>query len=116
MIEMLRQLKPILSRRDKIGYVAARNCRILTDALTEHEAFKNSLIEKYGEQDKDENGNGLPTISVKMGSPRFHEFCKELEPFNNMEHEIDLMIAKYEDAIGNLSGEEILAVDWMFEE
>jgi len=116
MNEMIHHLQPILSHRDKIGYIAARNYRIITTALTEYEAFKNGLIEKYGEQDKDENGNDLPTISIKIGSPKFHEFRKELEPFNNMEHEIDLMIAKYENAIGCLSGEEILTIDWMFED
>lgn len=116
MNEMRHQLRSLLSHRDKIGYAAARNYRIISEALTEYEAFKSGLIEKYGEQDKDGNGNYLPTISIKMGSSKFREFCTELEPFNNMEHEVDLMVAKYEDTIGLLSGEEILAIDWMLED
>lgn len=116
MNEMLRQLRPILSHRDKIGYIAARNYRILDDCLTEFQVFRDELIKKYGEVDKDENGNELPTISINVGSPNFKRFCDELEPFNNMEHEVDLMTAKFEDAIGCLSGEEILGIDWMLED
>lgn len=114
MAQMMVQLRPLLSHRDKIGYIAARNYRILGEALTEYEAFRNSLIQKYGEEIKDEHGN--PTIGIKVDSPKFKDFCDELAPFNEMEHDVELMIAKYTDAIGCLSGEEILAVDWMFED
>lgn len=114
MAEMMAKLRPLLSHRDKIGYIAARNFRILGEALTEYETFRNSLIQKYGEEIKDQNGN--PTFGIKVDSPKFKEFCDEMAPFNEMEHEVELMVAKYTDAIGCLSGEEILAVDWMFED
>lgn len=114
MVEMLHQLQPILSHRDKIGYVAARNYRVLSNSLTEYEAFKRSLVEKYGEEGTDEHG--APIVSIKIGSEGFKAFCDEMEPFNNMEHEVELMTAKYEDAVGCLSGAEILAVDWMLED
>ena len=39
-----------------------------------------------------------------------------MAPFNEMEHEVELMTVKYEEAIGSLTGEELLAVDWMFED
>ncbi len=113
---MLQQLQPLLSHRDKIGYVAARNYRFLSDSLTEYEVFKRGLVEKYGRPDLNENGNDTGTISIKVGSPDFKAFCDELQPFNEMEHEVELMTAKYEDAIGCLTGEEILAVDWMLED
>lgn len=114
MVAMLNQLQPILSHRDKIGYIAARNYRILSECLTEYEAFRNSLIEKYGEETKDDRGR--PIIGVKVDSPNFKLFCDELAPFNEMEHEVEIMTARYEETIGCLSGEEILAVDWMFED
>ena len=114
MVAMLNQLQPILSHRDKIGYIAARNYRILSECLTEYEVFRNSLIEKYGEETKDDRGR--PIIGVKVDSPNFKLFCDELAPFNEMEHEVEIMTARYEETIGCLSGEEILAVDWMFED
>lgn len=116
MAAMLHQLEPVLSQRNRIGYAAARNYRILSDALTEYNQFKNELIEKYGEPDKAEDGTKLPTISIKIGSPKFKEFCDEMAPFNEMEHEVELMTVKFEDVINVLSGEEILAVDWMLKE
>jgi len=116
MDQMINSLQKVLSHRDKIGYYAARNYRILNDSLIEYQNFKNSLIAKYGTTDVDSDGKELQTISIKVGSQNFDDFLKELEPFNNIEHEVELMIAKYEDAIGCLSGEEILAIDWMLED
>ena len=43
---MINHLKPVLSHRDKIGYIAARNYRILAECLTEYQVFRNGLIEK----------------------------------------------------------------------
>ena len=34
----------------------------------------------------------------------FKLFCDELAPFNEMEHEVEIMTAKYDDVIGCLSG------------
>lgn len=116
MVERLHNLSPLLSRRDRIGYIAARNYRILTDQLTEYMRFRQELIQKYGETDMGEDGADLGTISIKIGSPNFKAFCDELAPFNNMEHEVELMTAGYEDTIGCLSGEEILSIDWMLED
>lgn len=113
MVDMLMQLKLLLSRRDKIGYAAARNHRRLAECLTEYERFRNSLIEKYGEREKDENGNELPSISLSSTSPNFKMFLSELAPYNEMEHEVELMELPYSEVIGSLSGEEILAIDWM---
>lgn len=113
MVDMLMQLKPLLSHRDKIGYAAARNHRRLAECLTEYERFRNSLIEKYGEHEKGENGNELPSISLSSTSPNFKMFLSELAPYNEMEHEVELMELPYSEVIGNLSGEEILAIDWM---
>ena len=91
-----------------------RNYRILSETLTEYETFRNNLIQKYGEEITDERGN--TTIGIKVDSPKFKEFSAEMAPFNEMEHEVELMTAKYEEAIGSLTGEELLAVDWMFED
>jgi hypothetical protein len=113
---MLENLKPILPHRDKIGYVAARNVRKLTDALTEYFKFKEELIKKYGEVDKDTDGNELQTISIKPESPNFKMFTEEFDKIRDIEHEVELMTLPYEDVIGLLNGEEILSLEWMFTE
>lgn len=116
MVLMRKSLEPLLSHRDKIGYVAARNCRLLSNSLVEYETFRRKLIDKYGTPDEDENGTLIGTVSIKMDSLDFKAFCDEMAPFNEIEHEVELMTCKYEDAIGCLTGEEILAVDWMLED
>lgn len=116
MAAMLNQLRPLLSRRDKLGYIAARNYRMIANTLTEYEAFKHDLLMKYGTPDKDENGNETGTVSIQMSSPNFKSFCDELAPLNEFEHEVELMTAKFEETIGCLSGEEILMLDWMLED
>ena len=116
LVAMQQSLKPLLQLRDKLGFIAARNARTIENALTEYEDFKNDLIKKYGEPDYDKDGNKLTTISIKVSSPNFTDFCNELESLNNIEQEVDLMTTNYTDAIGVLSGEEMLGVDWMLED
>lgn len=116
LVAMLHQLDPVLSQRNRLGYVAARNFRILSDALTEYNQFKMELIEKYGKPDRAEGGAELPTVSIMVGSPEFKSFCDEMAPYNNIEQKVELMTAKYEDTIGVLSGGEIVGIDWMLED
>ena len=113
---MRQQLEPLLPQRNKIGYIVARNYRVLSNALIEYDTFKRELIQKYGTVDRDKDGVDLGTISLKLDSPNFQKFCDELSPLNEVEQEVDLMMAKFEDTIGCLNGEEILAIDWMLED
>lgn len=110
---MLESLKPLLNQRNKIGYIAARNTRILNDTLTEYFQFKQKLIREYGDVDVDENGNKLQTISINPNSPNFEEFITEFEKIKNIEHDVELMTMSYDEVIGVLTGEEILNLDWM---
>lgn len=116
MEQMVENLKPILPHRDIIGYLAARNTRILNDTLTEYFTFKRDLINKYGESDTDENGKETGTISILPTSPNFKDFVSEFDKIKDIEHDVDLMTIPYKDVIGILNGEEILKLDWMFTE
>lgn len=113
---MLTKLKPLLPHRDKIGYIAARNTRMLTEVLTEYTQFKNELIKKYGEVDKDEKGNELQTISLHSDSENFKSFMNEFDQIKDIEHEINLMTIPYAEVIGILNGEEIIDLDFMLTE
>lgn len=111
---MLRQLKPFLNLRDKIGYAAARNYRRIMDSLTEYLSVKNGLIEKYGAAGESENGRNI--FVIEPSSPNFRKFLDELAPFEGIEHEVELMTVPAEEAIGSLTGNEILEIDWMLED
>jgi hypothetical protein len=102
---MQTELKTLLPRRDKVGYIAARNFRIIREALTEYNDFKNELIGKYGE-------NG----AIAFDSPNFPQFKAEFEPISEVEQEIAVMKLDYEEVIGLLNGEEILKFEWFLKE
>lgn len=109
-------MEPVLKQRNKVGYVAARNTRLLKDTLTEYLHIKEELIHKYGEKDEAPDGMPSPHVSVKLGTENFKNFMEEFSTIKDIEHEISLMTLKYDEVIGVLSGEEILKLDWMLEE
>ena len=110
MERMLLSARAHLHRRDLIGYVCARNVRILEGELTEYAGIKNALLAECGEVGDD----GVPLIST--ASPRYPEFVRRIEPIARIEHDPALMMLKYTDVMGELTGEEILEIDWMLED
>lgn len=109
-------LEPLLERRDRIGYAAARNARILDGQLQEYSAFRDELVRKFGEDELDGDGNPTGRMTISQASPKFGDFLAEVEKIAKIEHEPDIFRLKYDEAIGELSGTELLAVDWMFED
>lgn len=116
MEQMLGVLEKHLDRKDVIGYAAARNARILRTELSEYLKVRDELVTKYGEADLDENGDPTGQVSLSFASPRFADFNDEIQRFATIEHEPKLFKLKFEEAIGQLSGNELLEVEWMFEE
>lgn len=111
----LQELAPILKQRNMLGYLAAYNTRVFTNALQEYSSFEREAIMKYGVNDLDEQGFPTGTKSIQIGSPEYKEFIKELRPYLDIEQEVSIAIAKYESVINILSGEEILELDWMLD-
>lgn len=116
MEQMLGALQKHLERRDIVGYAAARNTRILRDELKEYLERRDELVRKYGTADVDANGNPTGSVSLGFNDENFAKFAEEIEQYATIEHSPKLMQLKYEDAIGILSGAEILELDWMFKE
>lgn len=116
MDQMLSALEPLLERRDVIGYAAARNTRVLRQELTEYQRVKDELVMKYGREDVDEEGRGTGQFTLLITDPNFRAFAEEIERFAGISHEPELFKIKYEEAIGVLSGSEMLACEWMFED
>lgn len=108
MAARVEQLKPLLARKDRIGYFAARNSRLLMNELTEYYSFRDNLIRKYGAP-----GEKKGTIALEVGGENWDSFRAEMDEFDNIEHEIEFYICGFEDAVDRLTGEEILAIDWM---
>ena len=116
MEQMLKALEPALEQRNKVGYAAARNARILQNELTEYLTRKNELVMEYGTPEVDENGNETGQVSISPMSENFGNFIEEIERYAQIEHDPQLMTIKYEEAIGILSGSEMLELEWMLED
>ena len=116
MDRMIETLKPLLAQRNKVGYVAARNTRLLMTETTEYIKIRDELIQKYGKQDTDQDGNPLGTVSIVIGSEEYQKFNGSIKEYMDIEHDVPIMKMKYSEVIGILSGEEILAIDWMLED
>ena len=65
--ERLHSLKPLLSRRDRIGYIAARNYRFLSNSLVEYETIRLMDLEGLS-QEAWMNGDS-PPLSSKWSPP-----------------------------------------------
>lgn len=116
MEHMVNLLSNHLERTDKIGYAAARNTRILQNAALEYLQRREQLVNKYGETELDESGRPTGRKMLKFTSPAFKDFAEELEEYALIEHDVDLFKIPYDEAIGKLSGSELLSIDFIFEE
>lgn len=112
----LEHLKHLLDHKDIVGYAAARNTRLLSEAAFEFVQKRDELIAKYGDAVFDDNGNETGEIALAFDSDKFPRFLEDLKPYAEIEQEINLVTLKYEQAIGLLSGTELLELDWMFED
>ena len=105
-----------LDRRDMIGYACARNVRALEDELREYLDVKDALVVEYGAAEEDEEGNPTGSYRFVPGSEEHRAFLRELAPYMDVTGDPRIMKLKYEEAIGKLTGQELIELDWMFED
>lgn len=116
MERMIASLEPLLERTDMLGYAAARNTRILRTEAQEYFNRRDELIQKYGTDKLDGDGNPTGMSEIRVGSPEFDKYADEIQEWALIEHEPKLFVLDYEEAIGKLSGAQLLDLDWMFED
>ena len=109
-------LKNFLDRKDIIGYAAARNTRQLNTANLDHARIKLDLLNEYGTPKKDEYGNNTNELVLTSDDDNFELVKKRLDISGNTKHDVVIYTITYEDVINELTGNEILLIDWMIEE
>ena len=97
-----------------VGYTAARNYRVLHEAVEPFLTQRNRLIMKYGEEQYDEDGN-VNDYVVDTKSPSFAEFAASYEEIAKVEVEVEIYTLPEEKAIDAISGKQLLQLGWMFE-
>lgn len=115
MEQMIAQLEPLLGRNDLIGYAAARNTRILMDETTEYRDLRHDLVMEYGTPEKGDDGNETGRYELRFDSPRWPAYEKEITEWAMLEHEPDVYKIPAKSAIGQLTGKEMLDLEWMLE-
>lgn len=113
---MIEALEPLLERRDRLGYAAARNTRILTTEAAEYLRRRDELVIQHGEPVNDDAGNPTGTYRLEKGSDAFDRFARDLEDYAGIEHDVDLYRIPEAEAVGELTGRQLLDLWWMLEE
>lgn len=78
--------------------------------------MKNDLIIKYGTKEVDGDGKETGNVIIKPDNERINDFLEEMERYSTIEHDVNLFQLNYADAIGQLSGKELLDLDFMFKD
>ena len=112
MARRLDQLDQLLDRTDVIGYAAARNARVLSQACSEYLQMQDRLICELGVPDTDEEGQETGSMRLDFDSPSFAEFRRAMDEIAP----IELFRLPEGEAVGKLSGRQLLDLGWMFEE
>ncbi|MDD6566977.1 MAG: hypothetical protein PUF11_09385 [Parafannyhessea umbonata] len=111
---MINALAPLLGRTDSLGYAAAYNTRTLTNEAMEYIQLYQRKLEEYGTPVVDEDGNQTGQYELEVASQNFERFRDETRDFALMEHDFEPYTVPVTDAMGRISGSQMLSVQWMF--
>ena len=109
-------LEPFLDRKDIIGYAAARNTRLLANASLDHVKIKTTLLQKYGKPVIDENGNKTDKLSISSDDEHYDEVATQIDISGSLVHEVTIYTIPATTVASELTGREILLIDWMLDD
>lgn len=112
---MRQSIAPMLERADIIGFVAAKNARAIDAELREFDEKRDELIRELGTEEVGEDGEPTGSIRIDRGTPEFEEFARRIKEYAEVECEVNVCTVPVEKTEGLLSGNEMLAVEWMFD-
>lgn len=105
-----------LDRVDIIGYTCARNSIVFNKELDNFNSFKSDLLNQYGHEDLDTNGNKTGSIVITPSDEHYEFAINEYKKVLNLDRNVDITKIKYPDVIGLLTGNEIVELSWMLED
>lgn len=112
---MIDALVPFLERTDSIGYAAAYNTRMLTNEAAEYIQLYQRKLMEYGQPVIDSDGKSHGQYELAVVSPNFKKFLDETRDFALMEHDFEPFRVPAKDAVGIMTGKQMLSVQWMLD-
>lgn len=113
MHQYLISLNEMLSYKGILGYAIARNVRVLQNGCQEYIDIFSKCVTKYGVQEKDEDGNFTGRIKIEESSGNVAKLNKELAPYAEIKHSVELFMIPFSEAYEQLSAAELLQIDFM---
>lgn len=98
-----------------LGYACARNSRMLMNACKEFIITRDKLLKQYGTPELDDEGNETGRVTISQGSNHWDDLLAELNPIESIEHEVEIMKVEAEDVMDQLTGREMLELEFMIE-
>lgn len=112
---MSNKVQSLLNKDDVVGYVAARNIRVLQNELEDYLVMKNKFITELGSDELDENGNPTGNVSIKVGTEQFDKFMEKMKPIGETTSNPSIFKLDAEECIDKLTGMQMLEFEWMID-
>lgn len=110
----LNNMSNFLNRSDIVGYICARNSRVILDALVEYQDVQHKLINELGKEIFDDEGKPTGQMGINVSDKEnFEKFLSGIKPYADIEQRVDILTLNYDEVQGILTGSEILLLDFM---
>ena len=113
MREALESTTPLLEKTGYVGYAAARNVRALQMAAKEYLDIYSEAASKYAVPEE-VDGKETGRYFIPKDSDNMQHFLEDIKLYVGIKHRITICVLEYTDAIEQLTGQQILACDYMF--
>ena len=97
-----------------LGYACARNARLLTLATLEYAQRREKAVREFGTEVLDEDGN-VKGYTINRDSEAWDRYQEQMAAFDAIEHEVDVFKVKASKLVGEVSGRDMLALDFMLD-
>ncbi len=92
----------------KLGYIVAKNMRILANELVEYNKIKDETIKEFGSPDDEGH------YSIKVDSPEFKQFVAKMQEYADIETDVNIITIDPELIYStDITGAEINAILFM---
>lgn len=100
-----------LNETGKLGYAIAKNRRKLSEELSEYMGIRDSLVKKYGEEDKANPSN------YKFTNETAKQLQDELSEYDTLSCDVDIMkVAPCDVYDSSLTSQQLFGLDWMIDD